>query len=92
MMIDKTVVAKRLKAIRSVAETDHKQFVGRLGIGLADWNNYEGARMLLSPQVAAKLVEHVPGLTLDWIFLGRSNGLDPDLHRKLAEAGAGKAA
>jgi hypothetical protein len=94
MVIDKTVVAKRLKAIRAVAETDHKQFVGRLGIGLADWNSYEGARMLLSPQVAAKLVQHVPGLTLDWIYLGRTNGLDADLHGKLAKAeeGAGKAA
>ncbi len=94
MTIDKTVVGRRLKAIRAVAEVEHKQFVGRLGIGLADWNSYEGARMLLSPHVAAKLVEHVPGLTLDWIYLGRSNGLDEDLHRKLAaaETGAGKAA
>jgi hypothetical protein len=32
------------------------------------------------------------GLTLDWINLGRSHGLDADLHRRLAAAEDGKAA
>jgi hypothetical protein len=92
MAIDKTAVGKRLKAIHTVTGIERKQFVERLGIGLADWNNYEGARMLVSVQVAAKLVERVPGLTLDWIFLGRTTGLDPDLSPRLAAAEAGKAA
>jgi hypothetical protein len=48
--------------------------------------------MLLAPLSAAKLVDLLPGLTLDWIYLGRSNGLDADLHRRLAAAEDGKAA
>jgi len=94
MKIDKKAVGKRLKAIRAVSGIERKEFVGRLGIGLADWNGYEDASMLLAPLSAAKVVELVPGLTLDWIYLGRSNGLDVDLHSRLvaAETGAGKAA
>jgi hypothetical protein len=44
------------------------------------------------PNVGGKLVENVPGLTLDWIYLGRTSGLDPNLRSKLAAAEAGKAA
>jgi hypothetical protein len=91
-IVDKAVVGKRLRALRSVAWADHKQFCGKCGIGLADWNNYEDGRMLLPPLSAGKLVENVPGLTLDWLFLGRTNGLDPDLQSKLAAAQGGKAA
>jgi hypothetical protein len=48
--------------------------------------------MLVAPLSAAKLVALLPGLTLDWIYLGRSNGLDADLHRRLTAAEDGKAA
>lgn len=92
MVVDKKTVGKRLSALRAVAWTDHKGFCAKAGIGLADWNNYEGANMLLPPNVGGKLVECVPGLTLDWLYLGRTSGLDGDLKRKLAAAEAGKAA
>ena len=93
-IVDKKAVGKRLKAIRSVSGIERKEFVGRIGVGLADWNGYEDAAMLPAPLTAAKVVMLVPGLTLDWIYLARTNGLDADLHRKLvaAEADAGKAA
>jgi transcriptional regulator with XRE-family HTH domain len=91
-IVDKTAVGRRLKAIRLTSGIERKEFVTRLGIGFADWNNYEDARMLLAPLSAAKLVDLLPGLTLDWIYLGRSNGLDADLHRRLAAAEEGKAA
>jgi hypothetical protein len=94
MVIDKNAVGKRLKAIRLTAGTDRKEFVGRIAVAIADWNSYEDARMLITAHVAAKVVDQIPGLTLDWIFLGRTNGLDPDLHAKLlaAKDDAGKAA
>jgi hypothetical protein len=92
MTVDKKLVGKRLKALRAVAWADHKGFCAKCGIGLADWNNYEGANMLLPPNVGGKLVENIPGLTLDWLYLGRINGLDGDLQKKLAAAEAGKAA
>ena len=95
MAIDKAEVGKRLKAIRVVSGIERKEFVRRLAIGvLADWNNYEDARMLLTVQIAAKLIDLVPGLTLDWIFFGRTSGLDDDLHCRLAAAAndTGKAA
>jgi hypothetical protein len=91
MVVDKKAVGRRLKALRAVAWTDHKGFCAKCGIGLADWNNYEAANMLLPPNVGGKLVENIPGLTLDWLYLGRTNGLDGDLQRKLAAAEAGKA-
>jgi transcriptional regulator with XRE-family HTH domain len=91
-IVDKNLVGKRLKAARLASGIERKEFVTRLGIGFADWNNYEDARMLVPPLSAGKLVELVPGLTLDWIYLGRTNGLDPDLHGKLVAAAAGKAA
>jgi transcriptional regulator with XRE-family HTH domain len=91
-IVDKAAVGKRLKAIRLASGIERKEFVTRLGIGFADWNNYEDARMLLAPLSAAKLVDLLPGLTLDWIYLGRSSGLDADLHRRLAAAEDGKAA
>ena len=90
--VDKNVVGKRLKVIRTVSGIERKEFITRLGVGFADWNNYEDARMLVPPLSAGKLVELVPGLTLDYIYLGRTNGLDPDLHGKLVAAAAGKAA
>jgi hypothetical protein len=92
MTVDKKAVGKRLTALRAVGWTDHKGFCAKCGIGLADWNNYEAANMLLPPNVAGKLAENVPGLTLDWLYLGRATGLDPDLKSKLAAAAAGKAA
>jgi transcriptional regulator with XRE-family HTH domain len=91
-IVEKTAVGKRLKAVRLASGIERKEFVTRLGIGFADWNNYEDARMLVPPLSAGKLVELVPGLTLDYVYLGRTNGLDADLHRKLIEAEAGKAA
>jgi transcriptional regulator with XRE-family HTH domain len=93
-IVDKTAVGKRLKAIRLASGIERKEFVTRLGVGFADWNNYEDARMLVPPLSAGKLVDLVPGLTLDWIYLGRPGGLDADLHGKLvaAQDGAGKAA
>jgi hypothetical protein len=91
--VDKNVVGKRLKVIRTVSGIERKEFITRLGVGFADWNNYEDARMLVPPHTAAKLTDLIAGLTLDWIYLGRTNGLDADLHRKLTEeATGGKAA
>lgn len=91
-VVDKAAVGKRLKAIRLASGIERKEFVTQLGVGFADWNNYEDARMLVPPLTAGKVVDLVPGLTLDWIYLGRSNGLDADLHGKLIAAAAGKAA
>jgi hypothetical protein len=42
-------------------------------------------------EVAAKLVEHVPGLTLDWLYFGRTDALPMALRKGLAAANSAAA-
>jgi hypothetical protein len=52
-IVDKAAVGRR-PAIGLTSGIERKEFVTRLGIGFADWNNYEDARMLLVPLSAAE--------------------------------------
>jgi hypothetical protein len=52
----------------------------------AQYSNFENGYPL--PRDAAiSLVMLVPGLTTDWLFMGREAGLSVDLRRRLREAG-----
>lgn len=46
----------------------------RLGISLARWSGFEVGNPI-SREIAIKLVREFPGLTLDWIYLGKRDGL-----------------
>jgi len=55
-------------------------------MGQAQLSNYENG-IPLSRDAAIKLATRVPGLTTDWLFMGREAGLSVDLRRRLREAG-----
>lgn len=78
-------VASRLVRVRGLYQENQAAFARRLDISLARWNNFERGSPL-SHQIAVKLVRLVPGLTLDWLYLGKTDGLTVDLARRLETA------
>jgi hypothetical protein len=62
-----------------------KQIAEAIGIGYKNYNSVEKSGAL-STQIALALVQHVPGLTLDWLWRGREEGLSVDLARKIDQA------
>ena len=79
-------VARRLRTLRHVISGENQTaFAQRIGIEVQRWNNFERGLPLSKP-VAFLLVGQVPGLTLDWLFLGVEDGLPIKLQRELVEA------
>ncbi len=88
-------LATRLKALRfMIARDNQTTFAAQMGIEVKRWNNFERGSPL-SKEIAFLLVQKIPGLTLDWLFLGREDGLTRTRQLELADAlkavaGAGK--
>jgi hypothetical protein len=80
-------VAKRLADLRVAMgkEYENNQYLYAtkfLGLDYARYNNWErGLPLPLEP--AKKIVEKIPGLTLDWLIRGIPDGLPIHLARKL---------
>jgi hypothetical protein len=55
-------------------------FAARLGIEVQRWNNFERGSPL-SKEVAILIVQTFPDVTLDWLFLGKTDGLTLKRHR-----------
>lgn len=84
---DNSEVARRLAILRYVvAGGNQTAFAKRLDIEVKRWNNFERGLPLSKP-IAFDLVKKIPGLTLDWLFLGEEAGLSVKLQRELADAG-----
>ncbi|WP_316196313.1 MULTISPECIES: helix-turn-helix transcriptional regulator [unclassified Bradyrhizobium] len=80
-------VAGRLRLLRKVVSGENQTaFAARIGIEPKRWNNFERGSPL-SKEVAILLVQKFPDITLDWLFLGRSDGLTVKRQRELEEAG-----
>ena len=61
-----------------------QKFAELLGVERGRWNNTEcGAP--LSKEMAMRIVRKFPGVTLDWLFLGRPEGLTVEIARALSE-------
>ena len=59
-------------------------FANFLGVDRGRWNNVEcGAP--LGKEMALRIVRKFPGVTLDWLFLGRTEGLTAEMARALSE-------
>lgn len=83
----KNDVAERLIALRlAMSGENQTRFAAQIGFEIKRWNNFERG-LPLSKDAAIQLVTRIPGLTLDWLFLGREDGLPVKLHRELVEAG-----
>ena len=79
-------VTERLKRLRIAYEGDKRgsqqKFADRLGIQPTRWNNIENGSPL-HRDLAIQLVQQCPGLTLDWIYLGRLPGLTIEMAARL---------
>ncbi|MBM7482643.1 hypothetical protein ACVWWI_004044 [Bradyrhizobium sp. USDA 3686] len=74
-------VAERELERKAVAGTE-TAFCKRIGIEVRRWNNFERG-MPLSKSVGILLVQNIPGLTLDWLFQGKADGLPLQLRDEL---------
>jgi hypothetical protein len=78
-------VAGRLRLLRTlISGDDQTAFAASLGIGIKRWNNFERGYPL-SKEIAILLARSFPGLTLDWLLLGRADGMPLRLQRELEE-------
>jgi len=67
---------------------DQQKFAELLGVDRGRLNNIEcGAP--LSKEMALRIVRKFPGVTLDWLFLGRTEGLTAEMARALSEPSKG---
>jgi transcriptional regulator with XRE-family HTH domain len=78
--------AQRLRTLRKVLEFETAAaFAGRLGISPSRLSNVENGAPL-GKDIAFRIVQRVPGMTLDWLWLGRPDGLPLRLAQKLEPA------
>ena len=79
-------ISERLKLLRAVVSGENQtQFAARLGIQPSRWHNLERG-FPLSKEVALMLVRKFPNFTLDWLYLGNTNGLSVRTLRELEDA------
>jgi len=87
--LDNSAIAHRLRILRYYAtgggQGSQSRFAVQLGIEPRRWNNFERG-FPLPRDMAVRLVRTIPGLTTDWIWLGREDGLPARLQRELANA------
>ena len=80
-------LASRMRTLRRmIAGENQTAFAAKMEIELKRWNNFERGSPL-SKEVAFLLVQKVPGLTLDWLYFGKVEGLTVALRDRLEEAG-----
>jgi len=88
--VDNAAIARRLRILRHhVAGSGHGSraaFAAQTGIEYKRWNNFE-REFPMPRDMAIHLVKAIHGLTLDWIYLGRQDGLPIRLQRELEDAG-----
>jgi transcriptional regulator with XRE-family HTH domain len=78
-------VGRRLRHLRQALNYQYgSTFARHLGITDARWYNLENGYPL-SKEVAFLLVQKVSGLSLDWLYFGRTDGLSRSLGQRLGE-------
>lgn len=76
-------VGERLRQLRhSYGFAKSSGFAAFLGVSPTRWSNFERG-LPLSRDMASRLVQRIPGLTLDWLYRGRPEGLPLELARRL---------
>jgi hypothetical protein len=86
---DESKRARRLReAMGFNGRGGQQAFANFLGVDRGRWNNVEcGAP--LSKDMALRIVRKFPGVTLDWLFLGRPEGLTVEMARMLLGSSKG---
>ncbi len=79
--------AERLVRLRNaMGYPTASAFAAFLKISQQRWANFENG-FPLSREIIFLLVQSVPGLTSDWLYFGKPDGLSLDLARRLGELG-----
>lgn len=77
----------RLRRLQAVLEGAGRgkdvRMAVRLGVSLQRWHNIVHGGQSLSLSLALLIVERCPGVSLDWLFLGRTQGLSHKMARSL---------
>lgn len=82
--------AQRLRNMRKrLGYPVQKTFAQILGIEPRRWNNFENSHPL-SKEIARRLLEKFPGLDLDYLDRGNTDGLSIAMARRLGEMDAEK--
>lgn len=82
-------IGERLRLLRLALDMSvAAQFAAYIGIEPQTYNNWERGRQRPQLDMALLICRRVPGLTLDWIYLGEAAGLPMGLNDKLIEAAA----
>ena len=77
-------IAERLRAVRTIYGPSLSEFCQTYGFSPSQWSNYEAG---FKPSLAAveQLIMQIDGLTLDWIYRGKTGGLTVMMLRILRE-------
>ena len=84
-MLDAKAIGRRLKAIRIVSgHSTLSSFAQKYRIDIKRLHDLEHGVLLLSVNDdAEKYMSAIPGMTLDWIYLGNSFALPEPVRRRL---------
>ena len=86
---DESKRARRLReAMGFNGRGDQQKFAELLNVERGRWNNIECGGPP-SKEMALRIVRKFPGVTLDWLFLGRTEGLTAEMARALSEPSKG---
>jgi transcriptional regulator with XRE-family HTH domain len=84
-------IPKRLRQLRQALNYEFaKDFADKLGVSHNRYGNIE-AGSNLSIEIAQLIVQKFPGMSLDWLYNGRPNGLSAEMRQALAPPGTTKA-
>lgn len=76
-------IGRRLEAIRTgFTDLSQKDFAAKMGFNQSQWNNWAIGVRRITVDSAEKLCASY-GLTLDWVYLGRRDGLSESASKVL---------
>jgi transcriptional regulator with XRE-family HTH domain len=83
---DADAYKRRLRIMREIISGDNQtDFAKRLGIDFKRWSNYERGYPV-PREVAWKLYEKFPGMSIEWLWYGSKTSLSNDYRDKIAIA------
>lgn len=90
--VDSDGLVDRVKRLRLAHDLKTQQAMSDfIGVEFNRWNNVERG-LPLSHDLAVRLCQKFPGVTLDWLYFGKADGLPLELARRIGEAPKGTTA
>jgi len=77
-------IAQRIRLVRKLSGLDQQQFAKRIGIPYKSWNHYETGYPMRR-EVLVTLLRHVEGLSVDWLWFGRTGNMPAGLLKQLQQ-------